>query len=127
MEGSCAVLCGNRRVRSGCGQRLRGYKHSYGRDEGRFRLYGIGKHTKHSLNVIVNKVTDDKTKVSIKRKVMVSRSFFVGMSTSEDPSDGSVEEVLIKNIASLLNVEPLEGFEIEKVAWKRGDPFPNRK
>jgi hypothetical protein len=89
--------------------------------------YGVGKSSQHSLNVIVSKISDEKTKISIKRKVWTFRSFWVGHSETEDPSDGSVEGNLIKNIASILNAQPLEGFEIEKVEWKRGDPFPTKK
>lgn len=89
--------------------------------------YGFAKNSKDSLNIVVNRISDEKTKVSIKRTVTSFRSFMFGHSRSEDPSDGSVEENLIKNISSLVKVQPMEGLEIERVEWKRGDPLPNKK
>lgn len=54
-------------------------------------------------------------------------TFFFGFGETEDPSNGSAEENRVKNIASLLKVDSLEGLEIEKVKWTRGDPLPIKK
>lgn len=88
--------------------------------------YGISKHQEHTLSVVVNTVSDKQTKVSIRCNVKGFRTFIFGHRESDDPSDGSVEEKLIKSISSFIKVEPEEGLIIEKVEWKRGDPLPTR-